>query len=159
MEGLFETAAAAGLVRVVLPLAPLTNEQIESAAERKLTLSFYNVAVTSAAAGDQLAALRDRGVDPGFTFNCANFARAGQTPFLASYKGNARRLLDQLDVEDCTFAGVPQPRARGNAEVKEMISILRCASFSGDMVLGGGNRHVGTLRETAERFVDLLERM
>lgn len=159
LDGLFETAVETGLARVVLPLTRLTDEQVASAAEKDLTLSFYNVAVTGAAAGDQLAALRDRGVDPGFTFNCANFARAGQNPFLGSYKGNARRMLDQLDVEDCTYAGVPQPLANGNAEVKEMISALRCTSFSGNMVLGAGNRQVATLRDTAKRFVELLERM
>lgn len=40
-----------------------------------------------------------------------------------------------------------------------MISILRCASFSGHMVLGAGDRFVGGLREATGAFLRLLEAM
>ena len=78
-------------------------------------------------------------------------------PFAQSYRTKLKRFIDQLDVEDRTFDGTPQRFARGNAEIKELVSILRCVSFSGYMVLASGNRFVAGLRETADGFMDLLE--
>ena len=43
-----------------------------------------------------------------------------------------------------------------DAEIKEMISILRCASFSGAMTLTTANREVADLRSTAASFEALL---
>jgi hypothetical protein len=95
----------------------------------------------------------------GFTFNAANFARAGETPFLCSFKQKIHRFLDQHDVGDACFDGSVQPLANGNAEIKEMISILRCASFNGLMVLTTPNREAGDLRSVVERFEHLLDGM
>ena len=64
-----------------------------------------------------------------------------------------------LDVVDGLYDGTPTALAQGNAEIKEMISILRCAGFDGAMVLGAENRHTGTLAEAAERFERLLGEM
>ena len=103
--------------------------------------------------------LKDQGWEPGFTFSATGFARLGEKPFLVSYKQKLRRFVDQLDVEDCLYEGTPQPLAHGNAEIKELISILRCASFDGWLVLGAGNRGFGCLGEMAGRFVGLLDAM
>ena len=94
-----------------------------------------------------------------FTFHAANFARAGEKPFLESYKRKLRRFVDQLDIEDAAFDGLPRVLAGGNAEIKEMISILRCASFPGYFVLGSGNRSLRNLAETAADFERLIDSM
>ena len=120
-------------------------------------MSFGNVCHDSAGASDILLALQQQGFRVGFTFNGVNFARAGETPFLKSYKAKLRRFVDQLDVEDGLFDGTPQPLAQGNTEIKEMVSILSAASFAGFLVLAAGNRAVGTLQETTARLVHLLD--
>ncbi|NQU09847.1 hypothetical protein HQ590_03580, partial [bacterium] len=79
---------------------------------------------------------------------------------LESYKQKLRRFVDQLVVADAAADGTPQPLGGRNAEIKEMISLLRCASFSGNFVLSGTNRHRhGTLEQTVRRFVELLDRL
>ncbi len=145
--------------RIVLPLSAEAQEHATLASERGLRLSLYNGVQGSLMASRMLLALRETGADVGFTFNGANFARAGEAPFLYSYKQKLRRFVDQLDVEDACNDGVVQPLAHGNAEVKEMISILRCASFGGPMVLTTPNARTGDLRNVAARFEALLDAM
>ena len=66
--------------------------------------------------------MKRKRLDAGFTFNPANFARAGEQPFGKSFKSQSIRFVDGLDVEDSTFDGSPTELARGHAEIKEMIS-------------------------------------
>ena len=40
-----------------------------------------------------------------------------------------------------------------------MVSILRCASFRGIMLLGARNRYCGNLMDASDRFVELLTRI
>lgn len=156
---LIERARGCGVTRVVLPLSERAEEALAAARDQGIVLSFYNTMFDSEQTSAMLLGLKDKGWNPGFTFSATGFARLGEKPFLGSYKKKLRRFVDQLDVEDCLYDGTPQPLAHGNAEIKEMISILRCASFNGWLVLGAGNRGLGSLRETAGRLVGLLDAM
>ncbi len=72
----------------------------------------------------------------GLAFDPSEFAAAGQNPFLtAYYHGLSKELVRQLYVKDGTFDGRPTEPGQGNGEVKELISILRCRSFDGPMVI------------------------
>jgi hypothetical protein len=145
--------------RVVLPLASDAGQLAVAARARGIGLSFFSVGLGGQAASTQILKAAEAGNGVHFVFNGAQFARAGEAPFGSSYKGKLRRFVDQLDLEDCTYDGTPTPLACGNAEVKEMISSLRCSSFGGTMVLGAGNRPVENLRQTVTRFMGLLENM
>jgi aminoglycoside 3-N-acetyltransferase len=145
--------------RVIAPLSQDAPAYATAARKAKLSISFYNSDLDSDACSKILLQLRGEKLPAGFTFNGANFARCGELPFLVSYKKKLRRFVDQLDVVDGTYDGRPQPLAGGNAEVKEMISILRCASFSGSMTLAAANRLSGTLEDTVARFHSLLGSM
>ena len=154
-----DVAAGAGIGRIILPLSRDAAAFAEQAKDRPVAVSFANVHLDGATASEILVGLRDAGEAAGLSFNGANFVRCGERPFQGSYRQKLKRFIDQLDVEDATFDGTPQPLACGNAEVKEMISILRCASFAGHMLLGAGNRPCGTLLDATTRFIDLLEAM
>jgi len=156
---LIERARECGVARVILPLAERAEEALAAARDQGIALSFYNTIFDSEQTSAMLLRLKDKGWNPGFTFSAIGFARLGEKPFLGSYKKKLRRFVDQLDVEDCLFDGTPQPLAHGNAEIKELISIMRCASFNGWLVLGAGNRSLGSLRETAGRLMGLLNAM
>ena len=91
--------------------------------------------------------------------NAANFARIGEKPFLHSYKQKLRRFVDQVDLQDATFSGKNTPLARGNAEVKEMVSILRCANFGGTFMLRAHLPAEESLVAAADRFLGLLNSM
>ena len=145
--------------RIIAPLSCEAAAYATAAKAADISISFFNSDLDSDTCSGILAQLRDQGLPAGFTFNGANFARCGELPFLVSYKKKLRRFVDQLDVVDGTYDGHPQPLACGNAEVKEMISILRCASFSGHMTLAAGNRQSGTLAQAAARFQALLQDM
>lgn len=76
-------------------------------------------------------------------FNPAHFAHVGEKPFLQTfYKGRLKRAVRQLYVTDgCRPGGDAYTLpGRGQGEVKEIISILRCAGFDGVMCLKMGNR-------------------
>jgi hypothetical protein len=145
--------------RIIAPLSHAAAAAAAAAKEAGLSISFFNSDLDSDACSKILLELRNQGLPAGFTFNGANFARCGELPFLVSYKKKLRRFVDQLDVVDATYNGHPQPLACGNAEVKEMISILRCASFSGCMTLASANRLSHTLEQAAARFHALLQQM
>ena len=156
---LMDAAAAAGVARLVLPLSGEAESLVRAAAAKGLKLSFTNTELSSERASAILLGLAHRNLHAGFTFNGAAFARAGEKPFLSSYKKKLRRFVDQLDLADATADATPRPLAGGHAEVKEMVSILRCARFAGPMVLAAENRFVGTLADAADRFEMLLDAM
>jgi hypothetical protein len=96
----------------------------------------------------------------GFVFNPANFVRAGEMPFLQSWKlGRFIKTAQQLDIVDMTWDERYTTLAGGNAEVKELVSIVRCHNFSGFMTLGGGGSYPGTLTEAVADFTELLDTM
>ena len=55
--------------------------------------------------------------------------------------------------------GTETELAGGNAEIKELISILRCGNFPGWFCLGGGAMYPGDLTEAADNFRLLLKNM
>jgi len=155
-EQILSIAEESKVPRVVLPLSRSAGDFTAAAARVGIHASFYNIGISTGVAVQLLVDLRQHGTPVAFTFNAANFARAGEKPFLQSFRSKLRRFVDQLDVEDALFDGLPAPLAGGNAEIKELVSILRCSSFDGPMVLGAGNRPVGDLFAATRRFEELL---
>lgn len=145
--------------RIVMPLTDRAAAYVTDAAERGIQVSFANRAMANEVVSDIMLALRSRGLTAGLTFSPADFAQVGENPFLNSYRNRLRRFIDQVDVEDGLFDGTPRELARGNAEIKEIVSILRCCSFSGLMVLGPRNRCGGGLAAAVAAFDRLLETM
>jgi aminoglycoside 3-N-acetyltransferase len=158
-EALLAAALTARIPRMVMPLSADVPRHAAQAAEDGVAISFCNVCHESLLVSDALLALKAGGADAGFTFNPAAFARGGEKPFLVSYKRKLKRFIDQIDLEDCRFDGTPEALGQGNGEVKEMISILRCAHFQGLLVFGAGNRHSGTLLDAVKRLEQLLDTM
>ncbi len=158
-ERLLDRMAESDIRRVVLPHIRSAREQIEAARQRDIAVSLTNLGQGSEAISKGLVDLADEGADVRFAFSAAEFVRMGEKPFLHSFRQRLHRYVDQLDLEDATFDGTTQPLGLGNAEIKEMISVLRCRSFSGPMVLTSSNKEVGDIREAAHRFQALLEAM
>jgi len=152
-------ARAAGIGRIVLPLSHRAAGTARAAAEAGVEVAFANAGMTADAVSDLLLALDQEGLYPRFVFDAAAFARAGEKPFLVSYKRKLRRYVDQLDVADARFDGVPTPLAEGNAEIKEMLSILRCARFAGWCVLTALPPPPEAVEAACGRLVALLDRM
>ncbi|MCK5879994.1 MAG: AAC(3) family N-acetyltransferase [Holophagae bacterium] len=152
LEKIFKAAAAARIRRVVLPLSADAASHIRFAQGEKIKLSFFNTIQSSTAVTERLLGLKRKKLSAGFTFNAASFARAGEEPFLGSFKSKAKRFMDGLDVEDCTYDGVPVELAKGNTEIKELISTLHCGGFCGTLTLSARNRVVTSLRS----LVDVL---
>jgi aminoglycoside 3-N-acetyltransferase len=159
LEEFMDRLADCGIDRLVLPISAEAATHASMAAQRGLNLSLRNTIEPSPMVSRLLTEWQDDGHQVGFTFNAANFARVGEKPFLHSYRQSLHRFVDALDLEDACFDGTPQPLARGNAEIKEMVSILRCASFAGPMTLTAANRSAGDLRDAVAAFETLLDRM
>ncbi len=152
-------AQAAGTTRVILPLAGSGAAAVELA-KAGFAVSLVNVAQTALSAAAAIAEIRKQLPEATFCFNAVNFARVGENPFLRSYKaGHFLKTIGQLDVADATWNGRATTLAGGNAEIKELVSILRCGNFSGWLCLGGGAAYPGTLAEAVEEFRWLLQTM
>ncbi len=150
-------AAEAGVDRLVMPLTDRAAAYTTAAAERGVRLAFANRALMHDVVSDIMSDLRSRGLDAGLAFSPADFAAAGENPFLTSYRHRLRRFIDQVDLEDGLFDGTPTTLMQGHAEIKELVSILRCCSFGGLMVLGPRNRCGGGLLDAGKAFDRLLE--
>jgi len=142
--------------RLLLPLSVNAPVHAGACEDAELAVSFYNAFVDCDTASTIMQAVHDRGLPAGLTFSPAAFARAGEKPFLTSYRRKLRHHIDQLEIEDATFDGTPQVLARGNGEIKELMSVLRCRRFAGWFVLGAGNRAVGSLEDAVGRLETLL---
>jgi aminoglycoside 3-N-acetyltransferase len=159
-QAMIDLAAAASIKRLILPLNESYNAA-QAAVKAGLTVDYFNTNQNSAQASAKLNRHRTMStVNYGMVFNPANFVAAGENPFLFSFKrGRFIRTAVQLDLVDQTWECVPAQLARGNAEVKELISIMRCYNFSGFMTLGGGAAYPGNLEEAVRNFTHLLDNM
>jgi aminoglycoside 3-N-acetyltransferase len=152
-----QLAKDSGIGRLTLPLCADAAGLAGQAAAEKIVLSFCNRGVAGDYAAMIMKDLAERGICAMFTFSPAEFASCGEMPFLQTYRsGKFRKYMDQLDIEDGVFAGMPTVLAKGNAEIKELVSILRCAGFGGFMTLAASNRHRGNVATAAMEFRQLL---
>jgi aminoglycoside 3-N-acetyltransferase len=94
----------------------------------------------------------------GLAFNPSNFARVKEKPFLQSLTtGRIKKFIRQLYINDSTFAGAGTSLAGGNAEIKELISILRYSGFDGYFVLEGNPGEIDYFQQAATLFEILDE--
>ena len=84
---------------------------------------------------------------------------AGERAFTIYRTGRYIKTMRQLDINDILPDGTVTELARGGAEIKEMISIARCASFSGFMCLSGGIKCDQDLKSMVADFRRLIENM
>jgi aminoglycoside 3-N-acetyltransferase len=136
-------------------IIPLSESDAFTADARRAgwKVDFFNQNQTAMTAAARLNKLHGRMV-----FNPANFAAAGEKPFLKSYgAGRFIKKICALDISDGLFDGTPAALACGNAEIKELVSILRCHSFSGIFTLGGGSVFPGSLMESRRQFEKILD--
>ena len=158
-EKLAEKLCQAKISRVVMPLAG-SAKAVKALKKAGLTVVLYNIAQSAKSVAHEFSDLLKK--EPGtlFAFNAANFARVGEMPFLYSYRvGRFIKTIGQLDIADCTWDGMETELAAGNAEIKEMVSILRCGNFSGYCCLGGGSFYPADLDEAADHFRVMLKNM
>ena len=159
-QSLIDLAEALGIGRLILPLND-SYSAAQAAANAGLDVAYFNTNQGSAQAAAKLNRHRTTAARTfGMVINPANYVLAGENPFLYSFKrGRFIRTAVQLDVVDQTWDGRVTEFAGGNAEVKELISIMRCYNFDGFMTLGGGGSFPGTLKEAVCSFTLMLDNM
>ncbi|MFA6724942.1 MAG: hypothetical protein WCS95_09745, partial [Lentisphaeria bacterium] len=155
---LLEQLQAAAVERLILPL-PHNAETLAMLAEHNIAFDLCNSIENSAEFRRLFAPLAAK-FSCQAVFNPRNFVLANEHPFLHSWRiGRFIKSIGQLDVADLTWDQRPARLARGNAEIKELISILRCHHFSGWLTLGGGALYPGSLQQAQSDFLTLLDNM
>lgn len=149
---------SAGIERVILPLSA-SGPAAAACAAAGIAVDFFNVNLTSSASNAALARRKEKIADCGICFNPANFVMAGERAFGVYRSGRFIKTMRQLDINDILPDGTVTALARGGAEIKEMISIARCASFSGFMCLAGGIKVEQDLKSMVADFRRLIENM
>ena len=153
-------AKSAGIGRVIVPLGENAAEVVKAAKAAKMEVAFTNNGQGGALAADTFKAAAGSYKAARLALNPPGFVRATEFPFLTSYKkGRLVRVTGQLDLADATWDGCATRLAQGNGEVKELLSILRCETFSGWVSLGGGAAYPGSLSDAANDLASLLENM
>ena len=155
INGFIGKIKEAGIYRVILPLF----DSFDGAAafeKEGIAVDYVNTHLTAMQAAHALAKVAPK--RRAFVFNPSGFVLAGQMPFLQSWKaGQFIKTLAQLDVADRTWDGEIRSFAKGNGEIKELVSILRCHNFSGWLTLGGGSPYPGNLEAAVKDFTYLLD--
>ncbi|MDD3119679.1 MAG: AAC(3) family N-acetyltransferase, partial [Victivallales bacterium] len=154
---ILERAAAAGIKRLIMPLSERAPAQVGAGKSCGIEIDFVNVGISGAYAESILSRLGR----PALVFSPAGFAKAGEKPFLETFHGGKlRRRIVQLELEDGKFDGTITDWGQGNAELKELVSILRCGSFQGTMNVAAGNRELTTAAAATpwtRKLIGLLE--
>ncbi|MBQ4481146.1 MAG: AAC(3) family N-acetyltransferase [Victivallales bacterium] len=154
LDTLARSMLESGVLRLVLPLITGAETICKQLEHSGLELEFTNVALGGTAFRELQKQLADQ---CGVRFNPVNFVRAGEMPFLCSYgAGRFIRTMTSLDVNDALWDGPARRLAQGNAEIKELVSIVRCRNFAGTLVLGGGAPCATDARQFCQDFEELL---
>jgi aminoglycoside 3-N-acetyltransferase len=125
---------------------------IDAASASGMTLLVRNCKGTHVDTSASASTLKGSGAL--LAFDPAEFAAMREMPFLSVYyHGIPKSLVRQLYVRDATFDGRPTEPGMGNGEVKELISILRCRSFDGTMVIWPTD----SIAASCEAFWKLME--
>lgn len=125
---------------------------LDSASASGLALLVRNCRGTEVDTSADVASLKGMGV--GLAFDPAEFAAMTELPFLSVYYHDIpKSLVRQLYVKDGTFDGRRTEPEKGNGEIKELISILRCRSFDGAMVIWP----VDSIASSCEAFWQLMK--
>ncbi|MEW6358359.1 MAG: AAC(3) family N-acetyltransferase [Planctomycetota bacterium] len=141
--------------QLVLPLQSGLQSEALEAADHELVVLMRNGVLTGERAGEILSEYAE---DVLLSFDPHGFLLAGEYPFRRSLKMPGRFRIGQVCVCDGAWGGRPTPLAEGNAEIKETVSILRCRSYSGDMLLTWPLDHEPPdFRDYVRSFFDLLE--
>lgn len=144
-----------GARQVVLPLLSGRLSEVLEAIDQGFTVLLRNGAVTGERAGEILSEYRD---EVQISFDPIGFLLAGEYPFRRSVKMPARLRIGQVCVCDATWGGEARPLCRGNAEIKEIVSSLRCRTYEGDMLLSWPiDQPAPEFREYVKSFFDMLE--
>ncbi|NMA43329.1 MAG: AAC(3) family N-acetyltransferase [Oligosphaeraceae bacterium] len=157
-EKILALLEAADIKRLIMPL-PHDTEMLDALAENRIDSALSNSVEGSAGCKRRFVSLAAKFACSA-VFNPVNFVRANEKPFLQSWRiGRFIKNIGQLDIVDATWNLCSTRLARGNAEIKELISILRCHHFSGFFTLGGGAVYPGDLKQAVQDFSDLLDNM
>ena len=154
--GALRAGRALGATAVVWPMTgtPASlRAKAKAAKQAKLQLLLENVGIQSPAAKDLMDAV---GPDAAMAFNPANFAAAGELPFLGAFH-RVKRCARYVALTDASPAGVPCYLGEGYGEVKEILSILRCASWDGFFCIGAPPWALLDFDDMADAFHEALD--
>ena len=154
-EKLLEKLSAAQIGSVILPLSS-ENAVIRFFVKHNIRVLLVNTCETAKQVWTRLEKLSAAKIAFGYCFNPVNIRLAGNRAFGTYRPARILKYLAQFDASDVLRDGTPALPAQGEAEFKELLSILRCAGFSGTVTLGGGALPAGDVLESAALFRDLL---
>jgi hypothetical protein len=138
--------------RLIVP-STASKEQIIEAAAAGLDVYVENLGMVGS---EIVSMVKNTSVKA--AFNPLNFAQAGENPFLTTYtKTHIIKHIGALYINDGLATGERTLLEEGVAEIKELISILRCRSFDGLFILQGPDGN--SFAQTAMKFIDMLKEL
>jgi aminoglycoside 3-N-acetyltransferase len=148
-----ELVKTVGARTAIVPLPPDPKPFLAAGEQNGIEVLFENHAFPSRVS---LQTLEGAGAKEALAFNPSAFVLLGQKPFLGVFQSRIKHHVGMLYLSDATFGGDYTLPGRGNGEVKELLSILRCRSFSGRVVLATGPGGP-CFRDLVEGFWALME--
>lgn len=149
-----ETLEEAKVSTVILPST--TKKQDIVSRLTHWTVCLENVLTTGKQLISKFNDMDKKKVNVKLAFNPLRFAEVGENPFLSVYlKTHLRRHIGAMFINDGLANGERALLENGLSEIKELISILRCRSFSGLFILQGSH-HTEFGKETV-KFLSMLK--
>ena len=149
--------AQAGTKTLIVPTT-CPAETVASAESAGIDVKLENIAMDSAQTLKLLAKSAASATKRALAFNPLNFVTVNENPFLHCYSETSlRKHIGALFINDGLATGERTDLEEGLGEIKELISILRCRSFAGLMVLQAAS--CSRFREAAEKFLCMLKEL
>jgi aminoglycoside 3-N-acetyltransferase len=142
---------------VIVP-ATIALEKIKNSIPAKTKVLIENTGITGR---DMVSKLNEltRGLkrlNAMAAFNPLEFVKIGENPFLTTYtRTSIKHMIGALFVNDGFASGRRSGLEEGLAEIKELISILNCRSFSGLFILQPPEASL--FRSTVNKFFEMYE--
>ncbi|MEN6385420.1 MAG: AAC(3) family N-acetyltransferase [Phycisphaerales bacterium] len=140
-------------VKVIVP-AVAALEKLKNSIPAKTEVLVENICVTGR---DMVSKLNElKRLNAMAAFNPLEFLKIGENPFLNTYtRTSIKSMIGALFVNDGFASGRRSGLEEGLAEIKELISILNCRSFSGLFILQPPNPSL--FRSTIHKFFQIYE--
>lgn len=131
--------------------------EIIKIAKKGFDIYIENVGMDGDTAAKMMASLQEKNGKMSLVFNPLEFAKAGQNPFLGTYRTKVKKFVNMIYINDGLFDGQRTLLEQGVAEIKELISIFRSRYFCGTFILQAQNNK--EFCYTAEKFFDILKEL
>jgi aminoglycoside 3-N-acetyltransferase len=141
---------------IILP-STVDEDTVKKITASGYTVAIENLGISSDSFTDMIRSYQKTEKNILAACNPLAFTQSTELPFLGSYRKLIKPGIGSLIVNDGLSTGERTQLGQGLAEIKELVSIMRCRSFSGLFILEAES--CGAFRQTMVDFLNILKEL